>query len=126
VTFARYTQITGFILIGIGALSFAAGGMQTLLTAFPALFGFPLVIYGDAANDPEKKARAMHTAVLVAFVGWLLSWAFAWRAFAPRPVDAPWPPGAFIGVLMAAVTTVYITASIIFFVKARKARRAAA
>ncbi len=124
-SFARFTQVTGFLLIAIGALSFAAGGMQTVLTAFPALFGFPLVIYGDAARDPAKKAKAMHTAVAVAFAGWLLSWAFAWRAFAPRPADAPWPPGAFIGVCMAVVTTVYVATSVVFFVKARRARRAA-
>jgi hypothetical protein len=119
-----YTQVTGFALIALAALSFASTGMSSLLAAFPALAGFPLVIYGDAARTPAKKARAMHMAVLVAMLGWLLALPFAWRAFQPRPADAPWPPGAFVGLWAAVVCAAYVAVSIAFFVRRRRATAA--
>lgn len=119
-----YTQVTGFILIALAALSFASTGMSSLLAAFPALAGFPLVIYGDAARTPAKKARAMHMAVAVAMGGWLLSLPFAWRAIAPRPADAPWPPGAFVGLWTCLVTAAYVAVSVAFFVRRRRAQAA--
>jgi hypothetical protein len=121
-----YTQVTGFVLIALAAISFAGTGMSSLLAAFPALAGFPLVIYGDAARTPTKKARAMHMAVAVAMLGWLLSLPFAWRAVAPRPIDAPWPPGAFVGLLMFLVTAAYVAVGVMFFVRRRQAQRSTA
>lgn len=121
-----YTQVTGFALLALAALSFASTGMSSLLAAFPALAGFPLVIYGDAARTPAKKARAMHMAVAVAMFGWLLSLPFAWKAVAPRPEGAPWPPGAFVGLWTCLVTAVYVGVSVAFFVRRRRATAAAA
>ena len=118
-----FTQVTGFLLIVLAALSFASTGMSSLLAAFPALAGFPLVIYGDAAKTPAKKARAMHMAVAVAMFGWLLSLPFAWKAIAPRPADAPWPPGALVGLLTCLVTAAYVAVGVAFFLR-RRARSA--
>lgn len=119
-----YTQITGFALILLGALSFASSGMSSLLAAFPALGGFPLVLYGDAARTPSKKARAMHLAVAVAAGVCLLAAPFAWRAFAPRPADAPWPPGAFVGLWTEIVAGAYVIVSVAFFARRRRASAA--
>lgn len=103
-----YTQITGFLLIGLGALSFAGAGMASLLAAFPALAGFPLVIYGDAARTPAKRVVALRRAFYVALVGWALALPFGWRAFEPRAADAPWPPGAFVGLWAMVLTMSYV------------------
>lgn len=115
-----YTQVTGFALIALAALSFASTGGTSLLAAFPALAGFPLVIYGDAARTPAKKARAMHMAVAVAMFGWLLSLPFAWKAFVPRAEGAPWPPGAFVGLWTCVVCASYVAIGVAFFVRRRR------
>jgi hypothetical protein len=119
-----FTQVTGFLLIGVGALSFATSGMSSILAALPALFGFPLVIYGDTAKNPAKKAGAMHVAVLVAFVGWLASLPVVYKLLTQVPDGANWPPGALISVLMCAITSVYVATSIGFFARRRLASRA--
>lgn len=118
-----YTQATGFALILLGALSFAGAGMASLLAAFPALVGFPLVLYGDAARTPARRARAMHLAFAVALAGLTLALPVAWRAAAPRPADAPWPPGAFAGVAMAVVCAAYVVVGLVLFLRRRLGSR---
>jgi ABC-type spermidine/putrescine transport system permease subunit II len=109
----RLTQVAGFLLVGIGALSFAGSGMASLLAAFPALFGFPLVIYGDAAKQPERRARALATSLGVGVAAFVLSLPMGARAFAPRGPLEPWPPGAFAGLLMAIVSGGYVVAAVV-------------
>lgn len=70
---ARFTILTGIVLILLGVFSFMATGSKAPTSLIPAVFGFVLSACGVLARTTDLKKRGlwMHVAVTVGLLGFL-------------------------------------------------------
>ncbi len=117
------TVLTGVLLIALGAGSFIGTGSAHKTALIPALFGLPILICGLLAQNPARKALAMHIAVaigIIGFVGSLVSFLKGVNgpAMQTRPVAVE-AQG-----FMALITALFVGLCIQSFIKARRSRTA--
>jgi len=114
----------GIVLIILGIAGYyAAQADHRSLTAFiPSVAGVLLVICGAIGSDPDKRMHAMHGAVLVGLLGFLMA---AGRILAKTMKGAPAEGLAlFSQAAMAIICLIFVILCIRSFISARRARKA--
>lgn len=124
---AATTIAFGVLMILLGVGGFVATGSQHYTALIPAAFGVVFFALGAMARNPALRKHAMHTAALLALVGFgavvpgvvkLVRWLTGTPPAAERQ-------GAVISQsIMAALMLIFLVMCIKSFVDARRARHA--
>ena len=115
---AKLAIIFGVLLIVIGVVGFAPHRAPTAL--IPAYVGAILVICGAIATNPAYRMHAMHVAVVVALLTFIM---VGWRLIgALLGKTVPAPLALFSQIATAVVTALFVVLSVRSFAAARRAR----
>jgi hypothetical protein len=119
------TIATGIALIVLGLGGYVSTGASSLTALIPAAFGLLFVVAGLLARHDRLRMHAMHTAAVLALLGFLGSVRGLLRiADVFHPISTR--PAAIVAqAIMALLTLAYIALALRSFVQARRARRAA-
>jgi hypothetical protein len=115
---AKLTIGIGVALIALGVIMFVVTDAKTSL--IPAYFGIPLVICGAVALNDAYRKHAMHVAVVIGLLGFLMPLG----RLIPVLVQGRTPaPMALVGLLgMMALSGLFVVLCVRSFIAARRAR----
>jgi hypothetical protein len=131
---ANITVALGAVLIGLGLYGRFGTGTESITALIPAFMGLPLLLLGVLAHNDRFRKHAMHTAVLIALVGFV-----GCAVMAAPKVPALLTGGeikradgsdATVAVLMQTITgllcAVFVGLGVNSFISARRRRQAGA
>src|SRR5688500_10069111 len=90
---AKVTLWFGAALVALGIVGYVGSGAESPTALIPAVLGVGLVGLGYAAQREDRRAMAMHVAVLVALIGFLgsaMGLASLPDLLGGEDVDRPW------------------------------------
>jgi hypothetical protein len=120
-TMAKVTVLIGVLLIVVGVGAFLASDPRATTALIPAYAGVPMAILGFFALKPNLKMHAMHAAVMISLLGFLMSAV----VLVIRLVRGQGTTlGRFTLIAMAALTLIHVILCVRSFIAARKARQA--
>ncbi len=117
------TIALGVALIVVGLAGYFLTGAVSLTALIPAAFGLVIALSGLIARDERKRKHAMHTAVVVALLGFLGSIRGVLQIGTVFDGTAARPPAIVAQTIMAVLTLGYIVMAVRSFVKARIVNR---
>lgn len=125
---ARWALLFGFVLILMGIFAYV-GGNHTSSALLPAYFGILLGVLGATARSEKEKTRmvAMHLAAAVGVVGFLMTVGSLSEYVQMQRglTTADHPKIVQEHALTSVILLFFVLLSVLSFIKARKARRAA-
>lgn len=117
------TIALGSVLIVLGLAGYFLTGAVSLTALIPAAFGLVLALSGLLAREERKRKHAMHTAVVVALLGFLGSFRGLLQIGDVVDGTAASPAAIVVQTIMAVLTLGYIVMAVRSFVKARIVNR---
>lgn len=117
------TIALGSVLIVLGLAGYFLTGAVSLTALIPAAFGLVLALSGLLAREERKRKHAMHTAVVVALLGFLGSFRGLLQIGDVVDGTAARPAAIVVQTIMAVLTLGYIVMAVRSFVKARIVNR---
>ncbi len=117
------TIALGGVLIILGLAGYFLTGAKSLTALIPAAFGLVMALSGLLARDERKRKHAMHTAVVVALLGFLGSFRGLLQIGDVVDGTAARPAAIVVQTIMAVLTLGYIVMAVRSFVKARIVNR---
>ena len=117
------TIALGSVLIVLGLAGYFLTGAVSLTALIPAAFGLVMALSGLLARDERKRKHAIHTAVVVALLGFLGSFRGLLQIGDVVDGTAARPAAIVVQTIMAVLTLGYIVMAVRSFVKARIVNR---
>jgi len=119
----RLTINLGISLMIIGIAAYVLSDAASVTALIPAFFGLPIFLLGLLAKNEKWHRHAMHSAVLLALLGFLGSVMGVPNLFILiQGGEVARPMAAIIQSIMAVLSAVFIILGIKSFVDARKAK----
>jgi FtsH-binding integral membrane protein len=123
---AQMTRFFGFALVVLGLggflLTWALRGTIAPTAMIPAAFGLALVLLGLMANREKLRMHAMHGAVLVGLVGFIVPAVMVIRGILAETISYWLAPG--LQICMSLICFVFVVFCVRSFIDARRARKA--
>jgi len=109
--------------LGLGGYFYTKAASRTAL--IPVILGAALVVLGILARRDNLRKHSMHTAMLLALIGFVGSGVMAVLGIVKqlRGVELPYPGAPYINLVIALCCVVFVVVGVKSFVDARRRRQ---
>ena len=118
---ARTAILIGVTLILLGIISYVGTGRQSVTALIPTFFGIVIFITGILGRNEKYRKHAMHTAVVVALLGFIGSFSGLPKLFTLLSGgEVARPEAVIVQSIMVVLCAVFVIMGIQSFIKARR------